>query len=262
MIQSPTPATGALANAVLSLRLSEELIQHRLESIHQDVLAHSRYIRDADFKTIHPRDLKFLFDAYDERFLGGLCKRALEGKSINFRLSPRMTRAGGKTTRFTKQNGAVSYEITIAISMLFDGFGKMDRRISVCGLECENRLPALQRIFEHEIVHLTELLCWENSDCAAARFQDIARRLFLHRAHTHDLVTRRERAAESGIRIGSGVTFEWKGQRLNGRVNRITKRATVLVEDREGDTHSDGLRYKIFYVPISCLALAAYIAPG
>jgi hypothetical protein len=90
-------------------------------------------------------------------------------------------------------------------------------------------MEALQRIFEHEIVHLIEQLCWGNSDCAAMRFHDIAQRLFLHRAHTHNIITRRERAAESGIRVGSRVAFSFEGQRLAGRVNRITKRVTVLV---------------------------------
>ena len=139
--------------------------------------------------------------------------------------------------------------------MLFDGFGKMHRRITVCGLDCENRLEALQRIFEHEVVHLAEQLCWENSDCAATRFQDIAKRFFLHRAHTHNLVTRRERAALSGIGLGSRVAFLFEGRRLTGRVNRITKRATVLVEDTEGQKYSDGLRYKTYYVPIVHLEL-------
>ena len=98
-----------------------------------------------------------------------------------------------------------------------------------------------------------EQLCWETSNCAAARFQDIAARHFLHRAHTHNLVTRRERAADSGIRLGSRVTFVFEGQRLTGRVNRITKRATVLVQDGEGQQYSNGLRYRAYYVPIGLL---------
>jgi len=240
-----------LTDTVISFRLPEELIQQRVHQIHQDVLAHSRHIREADFTAIHPRDLHYLFGAYDERFFAGFCQRALDGRKIRFRLSPRMSKAGGKTARFTTRTGEVSYEIAVASSMLFDGFGKRDRRISVCGLECQNRLEALQRIFEHEMVHLIEQLCWDSSDCAAARFQDIAKRFFLHRAHTHDLVTRRERAAEWGIRLGSWVTFEFEGRRLKGRVNRITKRATVLVEGAEGQQYSDGLRYKTYYVPIA-----------
>src|ERR1039458_2851056 len=94
----------------------------------------------------------------------------------------RMTRAGGSTTRLRERNGVESFQIAVAAGVLFEGFGVGDRRITVCGLECEDRLAALQRIFEHEMVHLVELLCWNRSDCAAARFQDIARRLFLHRA--------------------------------------------------------------------------------
>jgi hypothetical protein len=202
---------------------------------------------------MHPRDLELLFTAYDERFFAGLCRSALEDRKLSFRLSSRMIKAGGKTSRFRTRNGQESFQIAVAISMLFDGFGAKDRGITVCGLECENRLQALQRIFEHELVHLAELLCWRSSDCTAARFQGIAGRLFLHRAHTHDLITRRERAAESGVQVGSLVSFSFQNDRLMGRVNRITKRATVLVKDPDGTKYSDGLRYKAYYVPISWL---------
>lgn len=247
---APPSARIALANALLSLKPSEELVLSRVYQIHQDVLARSPQIRQPNFTSIHLRDLEFLFAAYDERFLAGLCRSALDGRKVRFRLSPRMTKTGGMTTRYRARNGEVSYEIAIAISMLFDGFVETDRRIMVCGLECQDRLEALQRIFEHEMVHLAEQLCWGSSNCTAARFQDVAARLFLHRAHTHELITRRERAAESGIRLGSHVTFTFEGRRLTGRVNRITKRATVLVEDFEGVKYSDGLRYKTYYVPI------------
>jgi hypothetical protein len=64
-----------------------------------------------------------------------------------------MTRTGGTTPQYWALNGEVSYELAIAISMLFDGFLETDRRITVCGLECEDRLEALQRIFDHEMVH-------------------------------------------------------------------------------------------------------------
>ncbi len=250
------PARSALTDKVVFLRAPEESIRQSLVQIHQDILTRSKYIRQANFTSIHPRDLEFLFGAYDERFFGGLCRLALDGRNIEFRLSPRMTKAGGTTTRFRKAAGEVSYEIAVATSILFDGFGPADRLTSVCGLECGSRLEALQRIFEHEMIHLVEYLCWDGSDCAAARFQDIAGRLFLHRAHTHSLVTRRERASEKGIRPGSRVAFVFEGKRLMGRVNRITKRVTVLVEDLEGKKYSDGLRYKTYYVPIRCLEVA------
>jgi hypothetical protein len=168
-----------------------------------------------------------------------------------------MTKTGGTTTRFRTRTGEIRFEIAIASSMLFDAVRETDRQITVCGLECENRLEALQRIFEHEIVHLTEMLCWDVSSCAAPRFQDIAGRLFLHRTHTHALITRRERAANLGIRPGSHVSFVFEGVRLFGRVRRITKRATVLVPDPEGRSYSDGMRYKEYYVPLAQLEAVA-----
>ncbi len=255
-VMTPASARDALAEAALSVQLPEEGIQQRVRQIHQTVLTQSRYIRAANYTVIHPEDLELLYRAYDERFFGGLCRRALDGRKLRFRLSPRMTKAGGTTARFVTAAGETFYEITVASSMLFEGFGQMDRRITVCGLECDNRLEALQRIFEHEMVHLIEQLCWQTSNCKAPRFQDIARRLFLHRAHTHKLITRRERAAQSGIRVGSRVTFLFEGRQIAGRVNRLTKRATVLVEDPEGESFSDGRRYRKYYVPIMHLQLA------
>ena len=208
--------------------------------------------------TLHTDDLAFLFAAYDERFLDGLLGQTLGTRTdeLGFRLSRRMTGAGGKTTRFQRPDGARRYEIAIATSILFDGFGGLGgfgedhREVTVGGLPCRNRLEALQRIFEHEFVHLAELLCWDTSHCGRSRFHGIARRLFLHRAHTHQLITRAERAAKLGIPVGAQVTFPFKGGRLSGRVNRITKRATVLVEDARGPRWSNGRRYARYYVPL------------
>jgi|SRR5579862_6153198 len=255
MMSAAVPA-HTLAETILIANLPESSIRQRVLNIQRDLLTHSNHLREPDFKAIHPRDLEFLFEAYDQQFFGGLCRRALEGRRLHFRLSPRMTRAGGKTARYTTRTGEVSFQISIASSILFDGFGGQDRLVTVCGIECQSRLEALQRIFEHEMVHLAEQLCWATTNCAADRFQGIAARYFLHRAHTHTLITRRERAAELGIRIGSLVTFDFEGRQLTGRVNRITKRATVLVADPAGQSYSDGLRYKTYYVPLGRLQSA------
>jgi len=209
--------TSALADALLTLRPAEDVILGRIQEIHQAVLSGSAHIRQPNFIAIDSRDLDFLFRAYDEAFFGGLYRKALEGRRLIFRLSSRMTHTGGKTTQYRLPGGEVAYEIAIASSMLFDSFREADRRITACGVECVDRLNALQRIFEHELVHLGEQLCWGASDCSAGRFQEIASRLFLHRAHTHNLITRRERAADSGIHVGSLVMFTFEGRRLSSK---------------------------------------------
>jgi len=70
LIMTPSPALSKspLADTILFTRLPEESIQQLVRQIQQDVLAHSRYLREPDFRAIHPHDLQFLFGAYDERF--------------------------------------------------------------------------------------------------------------------------------------------------------------------------------------------------
>ena len=230
--------------------------------IGQRLLRASPYAREPDFTSLHPDDLSFLFDAYDARFLDGLCRKLLGPEGVTFRLSNRMTRAGGKTTRVQGPDGVARFEIAVAASILFDGFAAGDPEVTVCGLPCRHRLDALQRLFEHELVHLAEWLCWGESQCSHARFQDIASRLFLHRAHTHQLITRTERAAALGISVGTQVTFRYQGTRLQGRVNRVTKRATVLVDDATGELWSDGRRYVRYYVPLGELRPVNPSAPA
>ena len=69
---APTSPQTALANAILSLKPSQEMIISRVQQISQDLLARSAHIRQPNFKSIHIRDLEFLFTAYDEQFLNGL----------------------------------------------------------------------------------------------------------------------------------------------------------------------------------------------
>jgi hypothetical protein len=248
----------ALSVALQAFEAGADEIRLRQSTIHREMRQQSRHVRDANFTSINSSDLTWLFDAYDRSFLDGRCRPALQDRHLSFRLSRRMTSNGGTTTQWRSHLGVSSYEIAIAIGMLFDAFGTAangmpHRPIRVCGLECLDRLEALQRIFEHELIHLAENLVWGATECSAARFQDIARRLFLHRSHKHELITRREKAAQSGIRVGSRVAFEFEGRRLEGRVNRVTQRATILVEHPEGIRYSDGHRYRKYYVPLAHL---------
>src|SRR5262249_57034681 len=74
----------------------------------------------------------------------------------------------------------------------------------------------------------------------------------------HDLVTQQERArARFDVRVGDPVTFTFEGAPHVGVVNRITRRATVLVECADGEAYTDGRRYRKFYVPLAQLRKVA-----
>lgn len=230
--------------------------QAKLLRISDHVVRNSRAIDAPNFTQIARRDLETMVEAYDAEFFDSCCAAAAREHALAFRLSSRMTSAGGKTTRtiyppMRNRPGRIDYEIALSTTLLFQTFRDDSRPIRVCGLTCGDRLAAMMRIVEHELIHLAEMLVWVHSDCAAKRFQGIANRLFGHTEHRHELVTQRERArTEFNIRLGDRVTFVIAGQKLHGIVNRITRRATVLVANPAGELFSDGQRYVRYYVPL------------
>lgn len=234
------------------------------QAIYAELLDRSRYLKQGNFEQIHPSDLELLFTAYDQRFFKGAVRQALGKKSLAFSLSSRMTRAGGKTYRMLNtRTGERSYEIRASTAILFESFTQKDHRpIVVCGRECRDRLDALQRIFEHELIHLVEMLVWDRSNCAQSRFQSITRRFFLHTDHRHELITPREKArVEFGVQVGARVRFQYDGRIFTGVVNRVQKRATVLVESPRGMRYTDGKHYEKYYVPVSQLEVLAAKIP-
>lgn len=243
----------------MEIRIDEADRQQRIEEIRQAVLQRSSHMDGANFTVFHSTDLAFMFDEYDRRFLNTACRSALNGRPLRFRLSSRLTRAGGLTTTKTFRNPVTrtsweEFEISVSSHLLFQTFRGEERLVKVTGLPCTSRLEAMQRIVEHELIHLCEKLAWNDSSCKAPRFQEIAHRLFGHLEHTHQLVTTAEVArSRLGIQPGSRVWFLFEGRRLSGIVNRITKRVTVLVPDPDGRRYSDGGIYSRYYVPIGAL---------
>ncbi len=229
--------------------------------IHGEALRASRCLDSGNFTSIQVSDLRRLFDLYDRLFFRGQLRDALDGTPLDFRLSNRMTRAGGKTAWYSRrdEHRKLRYEISVSSVLLFQCFTDEDHRaITVVGLTCRDRLEALQGVMEHEAIHLAEKLAWGRTNCAARRFQQIASRLLGHQTHTHTLITAEERAAAAyGIRQGDQVRFEYDGRRYTGTVRRITRRATVLVRDKRGEPYTDGHRYTTFYVPLRQLQRVA-----
>ncbi|MCE9554244.1 MAG: SprT-like family protein, partial [Planctomycetes bacterium] len=191
--------------------LTPEEVSARTSGIYEATLSQSQHLDAGNFTRVHPTDLRNLFDLYDQRFFNAGIRNLLGSSPISFRFSRRMTQAGGKASRriFRDRGGKISrteYEIAISTALLFETFQEDERPIVVSGLQCSDRLEAMQRIIEHEITHLIEGLLWDLSSCAAPRFQSIAGRFFGHTDHRHHLITPREKALRKfGIKPGDQV---------------------------------------------------------
>jgi hypothetical protein len=249
---------------VLTLKLDAAAISQKTCAIHEAILEQSSSIHTPNFTDITDQDVADLFDLYDDAFFDGWLNQRVSKKSskpITFRVSTRMTRSGGKTTcwhqrkRFGKTKK--EYEIAVAGRLLQMSFGDVDRPVLIAGHPCTNRLEALQRIMEHEIIHLAEMLAWDHSSCHKPRFKSIVKNIFNHTAVHHDMVTPREEAAvRHNIRIGSLASFEVHSRIYIGVVNRINHRATILVESSEGERYRNGKTYEKHYVPLDMLTPA------
>ena len=254
-------AARSLQEQVCHGRLSQQERLGKLELITSELQAQSVWLKEPNFTELSNKDLKVLFDLYDEYFFEGMCGRVARSASdkFSFRLSKRMTNAGGKTTREQYRNpqtghAHTDFEIAVSVTLLFESFRTQQDLQNVGGLVCTDRLTALLRIMEHEIVHLIEMLLWYDSSCAKQRFKSIVWRFFGHVESNHQLLTPTDTARKyAGIQAGDRVRFVFEGKPFVGIVNRITRRATILVKDKNGVPYDDGHKYKKFYVPVAML---------
>jgi hypothetical protein len=267
-----TETARRIATSVLHNQLPAEEIRGRQRRIFAEVLQLSRSMESPNFTRIDSDDLRRMTMLYDREFFNSQLLVLIGRERLRFGISARMTRIAGKLVthyadRASKKMTAVQpqirqdtrrFEMVLSSTLLFQAFGDVDRPITVTGLRCNNRLEAMQRVCEHELVHLLEMFLWNDSSCSQSRFQNIAGRFFGHTEHRHDLITQSERAARNfDIRVGARVRFSVEGKTLVGCVNRITRRATVLVEDARGERFTDGRRYVRYYVPLEQLRRVA-----
>lgn len=254
-----TPLQAHLA----ALEFDPEQIRDRRAAVRARVLQSSKTITAPQFTALSTADLTLLFQAYDRLFFKQTISKALvgaEGGPLTLRVSRRLTRTAGLTTHSKRARGPHrhTFEICISSTLMFQTFteGAAGRAIEVCGVPCVDRLDALQRVFEHELLHLVELLATGQTQCSQPPFLALARVIFGHKTNRHTLVTPVESAqVRQGIQIGALVSFMSEGAPMIGTVVRITRRATVLVPHEGGDHLLEGIRCQKYYVPLEALTL-------
>lgn len=191
--------------------------------------------------------LLFLYDSiYFNKYL-------VKNSVIALDISRRMTRAAG-LTKFNKKTK--HFEIVFSVPLLLHAFKENEgRAFEVNGLLCNTPSEALMRVMEHELVHVLEFILKGNSSCSKRDFRVISYNLFGHTQTKHAISNEPiSTVKKSDYKIGQTVSFEYDGHLYTGIINRITKRATVLVKSPKGIYKDEaGIRYAKYYVPLTLL---------
>lgn len=244
-------------NEIINLKYKSDKIKQKRSEVSRLLIESSSNIKSGDIDAISTADLQLLFQLYEQVFLDNWFKINYRGKFI-LSMSRRMTRSAGYTKCPKNKDRIIPEELTIEIRIGVDFFFQYDQvegNKYVGGIPTNNSLEALQLVFEHELCHAIEYICFGKSNCSADRFKSIAGNLFGHTGEFHNLPTNRQIATQKmGLKPGDIVSFSFKGNKLHGILYRINKRAVVMVRDKQGQfVDKQGSRYSKYYVPLSIL---------
>lgn len=242
---------------IFEVKWNNQKINSKREEIKKLIKSNSVNIKNSNINTISVADLHLLFLYYDQVFLKNWFQKNFKGKII-FSLSQRMIKSAGLThcpkNIATMKQEEVVIEIKIGIDFFFQ-YGTVKGRDIVCGIKTNNSLNALLLVFEHELCHAIEFICFGKSSCKGNRFKTLAGNLFGHVNSYHELPTYKQIASKKfGLNIGDTVLFNFEGKILKGVLYNINKRATVMVRNDSGPfIDNEGKRYSKYYVPLTLL---------
>lgn len=239
---------------MINLKYDLDTINIKREKIKRFLFEESENIKLGSFDLISEKDLYILYNLYDDIFLNSWLKNNFMGK-IKLKLSKQLTRAAGNTrtsrniTQIKPEN--LEFEIKISVNHLIN-FHEVDRDKFVGGIKASDRLESLMLVFEHEICHVLEFICYKKSNCNKPIFKNLIYNLFGHTETSHKLVSINEvNFKKYGLLPGSCVIFECGGKKLEGFITKINKKAVVMSPDIYGKyVDKSGQRYMKYYVQL------------
>jgi len=202
-----------------------------------------------DPQKLDAEELERLFWLYDRVFLNNLF--AEKKAPVRFSISSRMSKSAGKTILYKSENRKkAECEIRLGLNFLLN-FQLVSREKKVNGIVAWDELSVCQLVLEHEICHVFEFFSRGKTSCKGAFFRQLAWDLFGHSEQKHRLVLPAEIAREKfGLSPGERVCFTYKGREMCGFFYRAGQRATIMVEDEDGNYFdSFGRSYSKYYLP-------------
>lgn len=189
VLNSSTKEIFCLENIRQKYMPNPNAIQEKRQKVYSEMIktCSSEIYANGDFHDITADTVATLFDIIDREFCGNAITDVfrLEKHHIIFRLVGDDELHNSAAT-FT----SVEYDHYFSVNkdMLLRAFDKVEAygAVMVCGCCCYTRLEVLQRIFEHELVHLLVFSNWSNL-LHGDEFVAISRGFFGHMNYSHGL---------------------------------------------------------------------------
>ncbi len=231
--------------ATFPIQLSPDMICSRRERILRILLETYPSLRVQPPAPLTQPMLDTMLALYDAHFLTGFLAQQTIAE-VRILPSLRMTRSAGTCNILRAGRGTARVEIRMGVDFYYR---MAEGPFVVDGLTCDTPLAAFLCVLEHELCHVLDFLLYKKPEGHGPRFHALVSGLFGHIKHTHDLPTRAQAAAEQGVGVGQWVRFAYQDGELMGRVTRVGKTATVMVQDDAGAwCDNAGQRYSKYRV--------------
>ena len=222
---SPVPTGTPLATLARRRPLAAAERDARLRTVAQRL--ERQGIPSSLNNTVRSSDIKHMFFAVDEVFLGGALKEHLKGTrdDLDRLVASASNRMTSTIYKFEYRQGIVV--VTFSAAMLW----KQDYArggAHVCRVPCQNRRDTMTLLVMVAAGRLAASHCGTDKDATALSLFGLPR--------SQEIISMppppRAAARASGVGVGSNVAFtDRAGQRLVGSVKSIRKNAQVLVPD-------------------------------
>ena len=189
----------------------EHIARNRKELMKSLVDKYGKYPK-MEHSTI-PKLMQKMYEYYDESFFQGLLSRQVKssGKGIVFELSNQASSSAGSA--WVRRNKTT--RIMFSVKVFREVTKKTVASLTVNGLNVTNRVDAMMRVMEHELVHLALLTSGSKEHTNEGHgpfFKAIVFALFGHITTTHDLkidenLVGKTRLTKETVKVGDYVAM-------------------------------------------------------
>jgi len=210
-----------------------------------------------NFTKITPKLIRKTFKLYDKYFFDNAIRKLLDHYKMTIEYKPSNTLSSTAGKVFIK-NYHVKFEISNKIiSNLFTN--KKDKKLSLGGLFCKNRLQCFQIVCEHEMIHVVQIIYYNDRFIKegphGAVFKELVKNIFGHTDIKHylrlgDISQHKNKETSKTIQLGDIVTYNIFDRKTK---KNLTYKGVVVEKNNKKTVIQDCEKFIGFVIPYHLL---------